>query len=367
MEENKNTEEQELDLLELAKKLWQNRKLVYKWCGIALFVGLVIGFSIPKEYTSSVILSPEVTSNGMNGSVSQLAGMMGFNVGSTSRDAVYPTLYPDVVRSAPFIADLFSLEVTDRKGNTYTLYDYVDQRTRQPWWDHVKAFPFKVIGWVASWFKSDSEDDEESDEINTYRLTRSQMRIMYILSDRINVMVDKKTMVVTLSVTMQDPEISAAVAQTVTDNLQRYITTYRTGKARKDLEFAEKFFEESRENYEKAQERYARYADHNQNIVLKSVRVEQDRLENEARLTYNVYNQASQQLLVARAKVQESTPVYAVIKPVMVPHNTSNTSKLIIVLGCMLFAAVCSAAWILVGRTFYERFKTAKHNETEDK
>ena len=51
-------EEQEIDLIELAQKVWASRKLVFKACGIAALVGLVVAFSIPKEYSTSVTLAP---------------------------------------------------------------------------------------------------------------------------------------------------------------------------------------------------------------------------------------------------------------------------------------------------------------------
>ena len=50
-------EEQEIDLIELAQKVWASRKLVFKACGIAALVGLVVAFSIPREYSTSVTLA----------------------------------------------------------------------------------------------------------------------------------------------------------------------------------------------------------------------------------------------------------------------------------------------------------------------
>ena len=57
-------EEQEIDLLELAARVWAERKLVLKWCGVAVVVGLVVAFSIPKEYTTTVTLAPETSQGG---------------------------------------------------------------------------------------------------------------------------------------------------------------------------------------------------------------------------------------------------------------------------------------------------------------
>ena len=52
------TEEQEIDLLELARKLWDSRKLILKFCLVGVVVGLVVAFSIPKEYTTTIELAP---------------------------------------------------------------------------------------------------------------------------------------------------------------------------------------------------------------------------------------------------------------------------------------------------------------------
>ena len=38
------SEEQEIDLIELAQKVWAGRKLVLKVCGVAVLVGLVVAF-----------------------------------------------------------------------------------------------------------------------------------------------------------------------------------------------------------------------------------------------------------------------------------------------------------------------------------
>lgn len=53
------SQEQEINLLELVKKVWDSRKLILRMCGIGAIVGLVIGFSTPKEYTASTLIAPE--------------------------------------------------------------------------------------------------------------------------------------------------------------------------------------------------------------------------------------------------------------------------------------------------------------------
>ncbi len=64
---------------------------------------------------------------------------------------------------------------------------------------------------------------------------------------------------------------------------------------------------------------YAEYVDTHDNLILQSVRAEQERLQNDMSLAYQVYSQVANQLQVARAKVQEEKPVFAVVEPAVVP------------------------------------------------
>ena len=351
-------EEEEIDLLELARKLWAERRMIIRWCIIAAVIGVIVGFSIPKEYTTTVKLAPEIiNTKRSSGSLSLLASMAGVNLGNSNTiDAVYPDLYPDIVESTPFLVNLFDVEVQDKKGElTTTTYEYLNDHTKSPWWSAVIQLPFRVLGWTLSLLR----DEEESDETDhdTFRLTKEESRIAKALSSRIDVMVDKKTSVVTLSVTMQDPLISATLTDTVMRNLQRYITEYRTDKARNDLDFNQRLFDEARTDYYNAQERYARYMDANQSIVLRSVRTEQERLQNEMNLAYSVYSQMAQQLQLAKAKVQEATPVYAVVQPATVPLKPSSISKLKLLLGFIFLGGAAAAGWILFGRDLLRSFR----------
>lgn len=351
-------EEQEIDLVELARKVWANRKLVFKACGVAAVVALVVAFSIPKEYATSVTLAPETTGKSTGGSMGALAAMAGVNLGNSGGDdALSPELYPDIVSSTPFLTELFDVKVEDQKGELKTrLYDYLDEHQRNPWWGVIVSAPFKLLGWGISLFK-DEPAGQGDGKVNPFMLTKDEAAIAGALSKRISVSVDKKTRVTTLSVTMQDPLISAALTDTVMRRLQNYITDYRTNKARHDLKFTEKLYDEARANYYAAQQKYARYADGNQNIVLHSVRTEQERLQNEMSLAYGVYNQVAQQLQMAKAKVQEITPVYTVVQPATVPLKPAKPNKLMILVGFVFLAGVGSMGWILFVKDLLKGWK----------
>ena len=73
-------EEQEIDLMELALKVWAERKWVIKMCGIAAVVGIIVAFSIPREFATTVTLAPESTGKSGTGGMSALASMVGINL-----------------------------------------------------------------------------------------------------------------------------------------------------------------------------------------------------------------------------------------------------------------------------------------------
>lgn len=356
-----NMEEQEIDLMELAMKLWAERKMILKWCGWAALVGLIVAFSIPKEYESTVTLAPELNKGrSISGGMAALAGMAGINLGgSSSADALSPELYPDIVKSVPFSVEMFDVKVTDKEGelNT-TLYEYLKEDQKQAWWGYITAAPFKALGWVVSTIKGEDEEEGEGEGgVDSFRLTKDQSKIIKAMGERIAVSVDKKTFVITITTTMQDPVIAATVTNAVMEKLQSYITEYRTNKARKDLEFTEKLYAENMETYHKAQQEYANYMDRNQNVSLRTAQTQQERLRNEMELAFNVYNQTAQQLQMAKAKVQEDTPVFTVVEAATVPLRAAKPSKAMILIGCVFLAAVGAGGWILFGREFVEQFR----------
>lgn len=360
-----NPEEQEIDLIELAQKVWAGRKLIFKACGIAVIVALVVAFSIPKEYATSVTLAPEVGGRSSSSNLGALAAMAGVNLRtSAGEDALSPELYPDIVSSTPFLTSLFDVRVQDGEAEIdTTLYVYLKDYQRAPWWGVITSAPFRAIGWVSSLFKAEDEEQGGTAELNPFHLTQEESNIANALSGRITVDVDKKTGVTTLTVTMQDPLISASLTDTIMHSLQNYITDYRTNKARHDLAYMEKLYKEARQEYMEAQEKYARFADTNLDLNRLIYRAEQERLQNEMNLAFQVYTQVAQQLQMAKAKVQEITPVYTVVQPATVPLSAAKPSKMLILVAFVFLAGVVSVGWILFVKDFIQNWRKPKPSE----
>ena len=350
-------DETEIDLLELAYKLWDKRRMILRWCGWGALVGLIIAFSIPKEYSSTVKLAPEAVNGKSSGSLGALASMAGISTGTSSADAVYPDLYPDVVSSVPFVTSLFDVELplNEEDSVKMTLQEYMTEEISSPWWSVIMGVPGRLIGLLKS-----NEDVDESHRLDPFRLTVKERNLVEAINARVGATVDSKTSVVTINVTMQDPLVSAVLADTVMSRLQEYVIDYRTNKARQDLEYITKLNQEAKDTYYKAQQNYADYLDRNQGISLYSAQTTRERMKNETDLAFSLYNPTSQPVQQAQAKVQENTPVFAIVTPATVPTRASKPRKALILVGFVFLAFVASSAWILFGEPMLESFRATR-------
>ena len=350
-------QEQEIDLMELLSKLWKSRRVIIKWGIIGAVVGLIAGFSIPKTYRVSAMLAPE-TQQRVGSGVSSIASMMGVSL-DNSMDAIDYEMYPDVIASTPFLFELLDLEVKTKDGQVdTTLQNYILKHQKKPWWSHVMGAPFKALGWAISLVKPEEEAGESGEvQLEIHNLPKDQRTVIKYLSETIMVSVDKKTGKTQLSLEMQDPLVAYTVMTAVLDNLKNYMSEYRTSKSRQDVANLSKICEERKLEYYAAQQAYAQYTDSNKNIVQNSSKAEGQRLQQEMNLAYQVYSQVATQLEGARVKVQQDKPVFAILKPAVVPLKKAGPSKVKLLIGIAFLAGCCAAAWVLFGKDFWKQLK----------
>lgn len=355
---NHTDDEIEIDLMDILRKIVGIRKAIYKAAGIGLVIGVIIAISIPKQYTVEVTLSPEMGNNKGGGLSGLAASFLGSDVTmGDGTDALNASLSADIVSSTPFLLELSAMEIPVTKNEVMTLNAYLDEES-SPWWSYVIGFPGIVIGGVKSLF-TEEEEITSFGKANqgTIELSKMESMKIEILKKMITASVDKKTSMTSVTATFQDPKVAAVVADSVVKKLQEYIIDYRTFKAKEDCLYLEKLFKERQQEYYEAQKKYADYMDSHDNIILQSVRTEQERLQNDVSLAYQVYSQVASQLQIARAKVQEEKPVFAIVEPAVLPLEPSGTSKKLYVLAFVFLSVCIVISWNLFGKDFLNKFK----------
>ena len=346
-------EESSIDFRKIFKDLLKHKRLYYIVLPVAFVLAAIYALGQPNFYSCTVKLSPELSSSRSTSGLASLASSFGFNLGSGSAgmgsEALFPTLYPDLMNSTDFKTSLFEVPVTiegnkkkGEKDRTMTYYDYLSREQKKTWWSAAIGGMMKT---VKSLFSDPKPVVEE--KLDPFRLTRKQTAIVKAINSRVVCDVDKKTMVITINVTDQNAVICATMADTVKNRLQNFITDYRTSKARVDLEYNQMIYKESKARYDKARRMYADFVDHNQDILLESVRQRQTELENEMQLQYNAYQQVAAQLLAAEAKVQQETPAFTTLQSATVPVVKAGPKRAQMCLIFVFLAFLGTTAWIL--------------------
>ena len=350
----------EIDLIQLAKTLWKGKKTIIMSIVVASILGLAIALLSPKAYTTSTTMVPQVSSKGSSlGGISSLAAMAGFNLDmSGGAGPLSPVIYPQILQSVPFQLELMNTPFTfSDSPEPVSIYTYYTEIAKPGVLSQLKKYtiglPFVMLKAIRG---EQPATTVVSSNAKMISLTEDQEEIRKQLSEAISLATDTKDGYLTLSVTMPEAMTAAEVAMKVQEMLQRYITEFKIAKASDQLKFIEERYAEKKAEYEKAQARLAAFRDRNKNVTSALARTEEERLNGEFTIAYNVYNELAKQLEQARIQVKEDTPVLSVIKPVVVPLEKSKPNRPMI-LAIWLFLGIIAGVGIVLGRGYLSEIK----------
>ncbi len=331
--------EKVIDLRLATKKIWDNRRLFYKVLPVAFVISCIYIFSIPRYYSSEVKLAPEVE-NDMGGGLGSLVSSFGFDLGNLkTSDAINPFLYPDLMEDNVFVTSMFQIQVKDQEGEINTTYhDYLKNHQKEPWW----KYPFI---WIKSLLLKTTETGGD-ENFDPYHLSKAEDGIADAIRSSIKIDIDKKTGVITISTKAQDALICKTLGDSVKNRLQKFITDYRTNKARIDYDYYKKLTTESKEEYENARKRYAAISDASTKIRLRSVELKLEDLENDMQLKFNAYTTLNTQLQAAKAKVQERTPAFTLLKGAAVPVRPSGPKRVVFVVAMVFLTFLGTSLYV---------------------
>ena len=340
MEDNKK-ELKVIDIIDITKKLWAKKKLFVKTLPIAFVISYIFILGFPRYYNTNIKLAPELGGTSMTSTLGSLASSFGFDLDNLqSNDAITPLLYPDLMEDNGFVTSLFNVQVKSKDGSIKTTYhDYLEKYQKPVIW-------FVPIDWFKNLFKKEQKGGTGG-ITDPYNLSKSEEDIAGSIRDKIKIDFDKKTAVISISIKDQDALICKTIGDSVKTRLQGFITNYRTSKARTDYEYYLKLAMEAKQDYEKARQRYGSMADANSKVALKSIELKLEDMENDLQLRFNAYTTVNTQMQAAKAKVQERTPAFTVIKGASVPIKPSGPKRMVFVAFILLLTFAGTSLYIL--------------------
>lgn len=337
-----------INVSEILKAVLSKKKLFLISIPIAIVVSSLIIICVPRSYTASAMLVPEVENSMDMGSVGSLASSFGIDLNNMSgTDAISPLLYPELLNDNGFVASLLKIQVETQDGTLKcSYYEYLKKHQKIAWWT-------KTIGAMTRVFKTKETNEKRrnvKDEfVNPYNLSKDEDDIVGAVRSLIGLTVDKKTGVITIHTEAQDPLICKSLADSVSSKLQVFITNYRTQKARHDVEYYKSLTAKTKTDYEKARQLYGSYSDSNMDLVLESVRSKQTDLENDMQLKFNAYTAMVTQLQASEAKLRERTPAFTTLQGASVPVKPAKPRRMIFVLAITILVFVGDLTYVLKG------------------
>lgn len=341
------TDNQTVSARNIFNKLWAKKYLFLKVWVITFILSAAYIVPQPRTYSSSILLAPEMASGDEMGGLSAIASSFGFNFGEgSSVDAIYPTLYPDLLASNDFIVNLFDVQTKTIDGKIQTdLYTYMLKHQKT-------TFYKRPFYWAKRQFKNLIDKQRtgggaDGGKIDASFLTEEQFNIVENLKSNIICNVDQLTSVISIKVNAQDPLVAANLADSVCAKLQKFITEYRTSKARVDVEHYEALVKDAQESYEKAQKEFSDFCDSHKNMTSQAVLSKRDKLEIESSMALSKYQAMSAQAENAKHKLQEKTPAFTTLQNASVPLRPSAPKRVFFCLGMLLLATTITSFKIL--------------------
>ena len=369
MNENKTNkkdknQDDEIDLIALAKTLWDGRKTIIRTVIIFMVFGLLIAIFSPREYTASTTMVPQLSnSQSKLGGLSSLAAMAGFNLDMNMETTeLSPYIYPQIVQSAPFQLEIMNTSFTfSNVEKPVSIYEYYTELYKPGLISTILKYTFGLPGVILNAIRGEQEESINVNNSKTIQLTKEQESIRKMIDETVSLETNDKEGYVVLSARFAEPKLAAEVAQKSQELLQQYITEFKIKKASAQLEFVQGRFNEKKNDFEIAQANLAAFRDQNKNVTSALARTEEERLQNEYQLAFDVYSQLAQQLEQAQIKVKEDTPVFAIVKPVIVPIEKSKPKRAMILVIWTFLGGIMGVGWIF-GKQFLTTVK-AKWNE----
>ncbi|WP_282016599.1 Wzz/FepE/Etk N-terminal domain-containing protein [Marinifilum flexuosum] len=337
MNENNNIQthsDDEIDLIQLAKTLWEGRRTVIKTTLIFMAIGLFVAIFSEKEYTASCTIVPQSAEGGskLGGSLGGLAAMAGINLGAMGAGStISPTLYPKIVNSIPFQKELIQTAISVvGEEKKVTFEKYYEEIYKPSLFGYFKKYTLGLPGVIVKTIRGKASDKKNENSNDIISISIKEKELIKRLKSQLAIDYKEKDGYVVLSMRMPEAKAAAQMVQKAQILLQEAVTAFKIQKAEDQLDFVEERYAEKEKEAKVAQQRLAQFRDRNKNVSTATAQTEQECLMAEYNLVYGVYSELAKQLETQKIQVKEDTPVFTIIEPVVVPIEKSKPRRAII-------------------------------------
>ena len=352
---------QEIDLLAILSKLLKARGFVVKITSAFMIAGVVISFLMPAKYSAGSTFVPMFSSDSKSSGLSGLASLAGIDIGGAmAGNDIAPNLYPEIIASIPFKIEL-SLVKVPYEGRLITFREYTLTKNI----GFVSVLKKYTLGLprliLSSLFPKAPVAFSDTKLKEKLLLVTEEDYLFYNSMDQlISINVDLKEGFIELNVELDDPLIAAIIAQNAQEILQKKVIEFKVKHAKEVLQYNKEQYKIKKAALYAAQDRLNGFKDNAIFFNPTALQTQTSRLESEYTTANMVFLEVAKQLEQSKLQVSKDTPIFSVLKPVVVPNEKSGPKRLMIIVIWSFIGFLVASGKVLLGdsiRDIIEKLK----------
>jgi len=352
MTENNNLyEEDQIDIIELLKKVWLGRKIIIKTTMIFFVIGCLIALLSPIVYTSQTTFVPQVSEDQMStskGGLGSLASLAGINLNATELTTgdsyLSPLLYSKLAESEEFSYDIINEEIINLNGDKQTIKEYLLLDKSFFGFNSVVVFIKKyTIGLFLN-----NESFKNDDILKGYNyLSKEDFDLIELFKEKFSIELNEKEGFLKVIASDKNAFISTQLVKIITKNLQSKIIELRTNKIKERLEYSYEQYQLKQGEFDFLQKKLAEFKDSNKNISTARFMSELQKLESEYQLQQNILINLASEYNNNKIKLNKDTPIFSVIDEVSIPNKRSKPKRTLLVIIYVFLGLILSIGFII--------------------
>lgn len=299
-------------------RLWAaKKKFVFINFIVAVVFALILVFLKHNYYRSTITILPDY-GNKQNtlSQLSGLASLAGVNVGNSSPTQIYQNLVTSEAVLRPVIYAKYKTEkYPDSAVNLIQYFKIKPNKNLPPALQKRKMFLQEMKG---------------------------------LANGRVSTDIDRMTQILTITVTMPEPQLSADVVNKIVESLENYVQTQRKSYASDQEKYISKRIGQVKDSLALAEDTLTKFNEQNRDITQSpQLQLQQTRLIRNVTILNSVYLELKKQLELAKIDEINDTPIINVrdyAKNPIVKAGPHRASILIIIL---FFSSIISGAYLV--------------------
>ena len=327
-----NQNNQEIDLLALLSKLLKNKVSILKVTFVFAIFGFCIALMLPKQYSAGSTFVPMMSSDQKSNGLSGLASLAGINIdGGMGGNDISPTLYPEIIASVPFKQALSEVKIP-YEGKQITFKEYALNKQYDAL-SLIKKYTIGLPGLLIGLFKSEDAQQLKDSLISKQVLfiSKDDYALYKNFENLISINVDLKEGFIELNIDFDDPVRAAILAQNAQELLQKKVIELKVKQAKEVLQYTQEQFSIKKGLLYAAQDKVNAFKDNAIFFNTTSYQTQLSRLEAEYTTANMIFLEVAKQVEQAKLQVSKDTPIFSILKPVVVPNEKSAPKKFLII------------------------------------